>query len=227
MKDAIGMFVGWSYPLVAVVLIVMAATLKGLRGRAWLISHLGLNLVVMLVWRLPQLLLKLNIIKDVSVFYSQCGISLNVLGLIAYCLLIPFVLVSSNNTDVGQQQSEGNNSMTGLFSMTGRYNRARYFWTVFVMSLVLYVLCFVLGLAIGSAGGNPAIAAGLSLFITIPGSVIIAFQVVKRLHDLDRPGSHYWLLWIPFYNIYLGLVILFNKGTAGMNKYGPDPLAGK
>lgn len=117
--------------------------------------------------------------------------------------------------------------MSGLFSMNGRYNRGRYFWTVFVMSLVLYALCFVLGLAIGSAGGGPAAAAGLSLFITIPGTVIIAFQVVKRLHDLDRPGSHYWLLLIPFYNIYLGLVILFKKGTAGENKYGPDPLAGK
>ena len=115
----------------------------------------------------------------------------------------------------------------GLFSMEGRYNRARYFWTVFVLSLVLYVVCLVLGRAIGSAGGTPATGAVLSLLITIPGTVIIAFQYVKRLHDLDRPGSHYWLFLIPFYNIYLGLVLLFKKGTEGANKYGPDPLAGK
>ena len=56
--------------------------------------------------------------------------------------------------------------------------------------------------------------------------IINAFAAVKRFHDLDRPGTHYWLLLIPFYNIYLGLVLLFEKGTVGDNKYGPDPLGG-
>ena len=53
----------------------------------------------------------------------------------------------------------------------------------------------------------------------------MAFEVVKRLHDLDRPGTHYWYLLIPFYNIYLGLLLLFKRGTSGCNQYGDDPLA--
>ena len=95
----------------------------------------------------------------------------------------------------------------GLFSMEGRYNRAKYFWVVFALSVVSQIVCFVLGAAIGASGGDPATASLLSLIITIPISVICAFQVVKRLHDLGRPGTHYWLLLIPLYNIYFGLLI--------------------
>jgi len=47
---------------------------------------------------------------------------------------------------------------------------------------------------------------------------------VKRLHDLDRPGWHWWLLLIPLVNIYMGLVLLFAKGTQGPNQFGRDPL---
>ena len=49
---------------------------------------------------------------------------------------------------------------------------------------------------------------------------------IKRLHDLERPARHWLLLMVPVYNIYLGLVLLFKKGTEGPNEFGPDPLAG-
>ena len=60
--------------------------------------------------------------------------------------------------------------------------------------------------------------------IALAGAVVAAFQAVKRLHDLGRPGWHYWLLLIPLYNIYLAIVLLFVKGTPGTNPYGVDPL---
>ena len=49
---------------------------------------------------------------------------------------------------------------------------------------------------------------------------------IKRLHDLDRPAWHWFLLMVPVYNIYLGFVLLFQKGTDGPNQFGPDPRAG-
>jgi uncharacterized membrane protein YhaH (DUF805 family) len=55
--------------------------------------------------------------------------------------------------------------------------------------------------------------------------VVIADDIcvsVRRFHDLDRPGSDYWLLLIPFYNIYLGFVLLFKGGTDGPNQYDED-----
>ncbi len=39
---------------------------------------------------------------------------------------------------------------------------------------------------------------------------------LRRLEDLGRPRSHFWLLLIPVYNIYLGLVLLFQPGTDQM-----------
>ncbi len=40
-----------------------------------------------------------------------------------------------------------------------------------------------------------------------------AMATVKRLHDIGRPGSHYFLLLIPFYNLYLQCCLLFKKGV--------------
>jgi uncharacterized membrane protein YhaH (DUF805 family) len=59
------------------------------------------------------------------------------------------------------------------------------------------------------------------------GNTLSALQIVKRLHDLDRPGTHYWLLLIPLYDLYLVLILLFKKGAGGPNRYGSDPLAGR
>jgi uncharacterized membrane protein YhaH (DUF805 family) len=74
-------------------------------------------------------------------------------------------------------------------------------------------------------GTELAFAMGLGIFFVIPGTIIIsALQIVKRLHDLGRPGTHYWLMLVPFYNLYLAWVLLFKKGTTGPNQYGNDPL---
>ncbi|WP_282753517.1 DUF805 domain-containing protein [Desulfuromonas thiophila] len=115
----------------------------------------------------------------------------------------------------------------GLFSMEGRYNRAKYFWVMLAIAVVGQLISVGIGIAVGSSGGDPEAAGAIGLIVGIGIAVVYAFQVVKRLHDLDRPGTHYWLALIPIYNIYFGLLLLFKKGTEGENKYGPDPLAGK
>jgi uncharacterized membrane protein YhaH (DUF805 family) len=115
--------------------------------------------------------------------------------------------------------------MTDFLSMKGRLNRASYFLHEISIFGLMFVIITQIGLATdGYRTGNVG-AAVLFLWIAgIGGNILYAIQTVKRLHDLDRPGSHYWLLLIPFYNIYLTLVLLFKKGTEGSNSYGPDPL---
>jgi uncharacterized membrane protein YhaH (DUF805 family) len=109
---------------------------------------------------------------------------------------------------------------TNLLSMEGRLNRAAYFGRALAISAVMMLIGAAMGATMGQdAAREPAGGVGLA------GTVVIAFQAVKRLHDLDRPGTHYWLLLVPFYNIYLSLILLFKKGTDGSNRYGPDPLA--
>ncbi|MFA5987195.1 MAG: DUF805 domain-containing protein [Candidatus Paceibacterota bacterium] len=102
-----------------------------------------------------------------------------------------------------------------LFSYSGRMNRAKYISYALIASIVAWVLTYV-----------------LRSFVVVSGLISLAFLVigsmlvVKRLHDIERPGWHFWLFLVPFYDIYLGILLLFKKGTAGVNGYGPDPLAG-
>jgi uncharacterized membrane protein YhaH (DUF805 family) len=91
------------------------------------------------------------------------------------------------------------------------------------VNLVAFVAAFLLG---GITGEHAEPAALLVLYLlSVAGAVATAFEAVKRLHDLEPPGAHYWLLLIPFYNMYLALVLLFKRGTSGPNRYGEDPLA--
>ncbi len=114
--------------------------------------------------------------------------------------------------------------MTEFFRLSGRVNRLKYFAYTLVITVVCYAAAFWLGLLVGLTGGTDATASFLGGVLGLGANVLIAFQVVRRLHDLDRPGWQYWLLLIPFYNIYLGLVLYFVKGTDGSNSYGEDPL---
>ncbi len=113
--------------------------------------------------------------------------------------------------------------MRTFFSVHGRYNRARYFWAQ------LGILVVVFGGALG-AGFAKVLPTGQSATaiwwaILLVGNGLSALQMVKRLHDLDRPGTHYWLLLVPLYDLYLVLCLLFERGVRGPNRYGSDPQA--
>jgi uncharacterized membrane protein YhaH (DUF805 family) len=117
--------------------------------------------------------------------------------------------------------------MNGLFSPRGRLNRARYLVSCLAIGMLVEMASFLSGLLVGvSLGEAPEpVAAVLGGTIGLAGTVMMACEVVKRLHDLERPGTHFWYLLIPFYNLYLGLLLLFKRGTSGPNQYGDDPLA--
>jgi uncharacterized membrane protein YhaH (DUF805 family) len=112
------------------------------------------------------------------------------------------------------------NLLTSAFSMEGRLNRGRF---LLLISLVYLGWFSLLALIFAIANEQTASSLGLaSFFVLIP---MHALQIVKRLHDLGRPGTHYWLGFIPVYNVYFILVLWFKRGTTGPNKYGPDLLA--
>ncbi|MBT4913097.1 MAG: DUF805 domain-containing protein [Longimicrobiales bacterium] len=109
-----------------------------------------------------------------------------------------------------------------LFTMEGRANRAWYFWHIILDDLAILTaiamcagLVFVTGSPLFILPGIGAVVAGLWAGIAI---------TVKRLHDLDRPGWHWFLLAVPLYNIYLAIVLLFGRGSWGQNQFGADPL---
>lgn len=110
--------------------------------------------------------------------------------------------------------------LTSAFSMEGRLNRSRFLLLIFLVYFGWFL--FVLLITIITDQETANVAAGAAFLVVVP---LHAFQVVKRLHDLGRPGVHYWLGFIPIYNIYFMLMLLLKKGTVGANKYGREPIS--
>jgi uncharacterized membrane protein YhaH (DUF805 family) len=101
-----------------------------------------------------------------------------------------------------------------FFSTKGRTNRLKYHLSVTIpMSFINIILA--------SESGNEKMIFVLGYFFILPLSVI---QIIKRFHDLGKPGWYFFLLLIPFYNIYLCIRLFFIRGDIGPNKYGQDPL---
>lgn len=117
----------------------------------------------------------------------------------------------------------GGLAIARFFSIRGRYNRTAYFWSQFGIVVLVYGATFSAGFAKLLPTGQSATIIWYAVLLV--GNFLSALQIVKRLHDLDRPGTHYWFLLIPLYDLYLVLVLLFTRGTSGPNRYGSDPLA--
>jgi uncharacterized membrane protein YhaH (DUF805 family) len=112
--------------------------------------------------------------------------------------------------------------MNLLFSYNGRIRRM-HFW---LGLLGLWIVAFVVGMVLAMAF-HPAMTMGLPQYsgvgLIVYWLVNLAFAYmsiaiwVKRMHDTDRSG---WWVLLPIFNI---VVCGFFAGTAGPNKFGPDP----
>jgi len=117
----------------------------------------------------------------------------------------------------------------------GRSRRREYWlWLLFVVAALLALMYLDAALGLGgsaeSYAGDGAVGFRLSgglltllfaLAMFVPGLAVS----VRRLHDVDRSGWTLLLALIPFVNLYL-LYLYVQPGTAGDNRYGPDPKAG-
>jgi uncharacterized membrane protein YhaH (DUF805 family) len=105
---------------------------------------------------------------------------------------------------------------------SGRARRAE-FWYFALFNLIFAVILTVLDRVLGLAGEN-----GLGpLYVIYLLAIILPSLAVefRRLHDTDR--SAWWILiaFVPIVGFIVLIVFFCQKGTAGQNKYGPDPLA--
>lgn len=135
-----------------------------------------------------------------------------------------------------------------LFSFQGRMSRSEYWLRYVVPLLLLYVGLLVLLLVIslvfgvvqslttaysfeqgGAEFGALQIVGVVAMILTVF-AASIAFlwagiaSAVKRLHDCNRTGWFYLLVFIPGIGPLVMLIWLgFIRGTVGENKFGPDP----
>ena len=105
-------------------------------------------------------------------------------------------------------------------NFSGRAARSEFwFWTLFAILASVAGELIDLVLFANSDISPLQSLVGLALFL--PGLAVS----VRRLHDLDRTG---WWLLLMFTGIGIILLIVWDcmRGTAGPNRFGPDPLAG-
>lgn len=104
--------------------------------------------------------------------------------------------------------------MKDFFVPHGRITRSTYIKQLFLFFGIEMIFIFLFSTMPGYIGQS------LRLLSMLPYGYVIAMCKAKRLHDLGRPGYHYFLLFVPVYNIYLLCCLVFKKGEAEDNAYG-------
>lgn len=101
----------------------------------------------------------------------------------------------------------------GSFSFDGRVTRTNY---------LLYSIGGALGF--GFVGGLlGALAVPLGVIVFAVGSIYVISLSVRRAHDVDVTGLVVLLGAIPYLGFLVGLYLLLAPGTAGPNRFGPNP----
>jgi uncharacterized membrane protein YhaH (DUF805 family) len=122
-----------------------------------------------------------------------------------------------------------NNSFWKRF-FGGRINRLEYLVGV-ILSTTIYTILFAIMnmvnfMRITSTDGQAGLSAPIGVAVTILFVILMFYNFsfsIRRLHDLDKSGWLCLLSFIPFANIYIGIITLFQGGAASENKYGFQP----
>lgn len=109
------------------------------------------------------------------------------------------------------ESAHSKTAKTGLFSgRIGRLRFAAYFLLIGLISRAL------IGVLDGSEDGLVLI---LQLLLVVMATSVI----VRRFHDIDRPGWMWIVMWVPLLNLFWFVYLLMRKGTEGDNRFGPQP----
>lgn len=110
-------------------------------------------------------------------------------------------------------------------NFSGRARRKEYWMFILVNILIFLVLALVLR-SITDMIGIPEIKTIISSILAIYfiGIIIPLFSLItRRLHDINKSGSYYFIRFIPLIGPIWFIVLMSTEGTKGQNKYGSDP----
>lgn len=114
----------------------------------------------------------------------------------------------------GQAISSG---FSNYVNFSDRASRSEYwFWILFII-----IAEIVTTLIDSLIGHGREVVTGLFGLATFLPSLAVA---IRRLHDLDRTGWWVLLGLIPLVGWIILIIWYCTKGTAGPNRFGPDPL---
>ena len=111
---------------------------------------------------------------------------------------------------------------------SGRARRKQFWLFLLVMLIITWIAMFVdtvTGVAIPLEIMGQMVGIGVFYTVVVLALVLPTLAVtVRRLHDTNRRGWWYFILFVPFIGWIWILVLLCLKGTEGENRFGPDPL---
>ena len=113
----------------------------------------------------------------------------------------------------GQAVTSGFSNYVNFSDRACRSEYWYWFLFIFLAEMATGIIDYVIGIQLTTSL--------LALGVFLPGLAI----GVRRLHDLDRTGWWLFLSLIPLIGAIVLLVWFCTKGTAGPNRFGPDPLA--
>jgi len=103
--------------------------------------------------------------------------------------------------------------------------RRKEFWTFFLTNLLIALSLRGIDILLGT--WNPDDRFGLVSFIFEVVILIPTIAVsIRRLHDTNRSGWQYLILFIPFIGWIYFLVLMAENSQPSENRYGPQPKAG-
>lgn len=114
--------------------------------------------------------------------------------------------------------------LTHYSLLKGRARRSEY-WNFVLFCLLLSVMCAVLDVVFGTyvvISGSvkiPLISTLASLSVAVPSICTL----VRRLHDIGKPGTWYFISFVPLVGTIILLVWLCRDSEPNENRYGPSP----
>jgi uncharacterized membrane protein YhaH (DUF805 family) len=112
----------------------------------------------------------------------------------------------------GQAISSG---FSNYVNFADRASRSEYwYWVLFI--IIAEIVTSIIDYAIGAQ-----VLTGIFGLATLLPNIAVA---IRRLHDLDRTGWWIFLGLIPVIGTIILLIWFCTRGTAGPNRFGPDPL---
>jgi len=115
------------------------------------------------------------------------------------------------------------NCLKKYVTFEGRARRTEY-WMFYLFNIVFQIAAVILdNLLKTTIGGLPygVIYLLYSLAIFLPTIAVI----VRRLHDVDKAGYWFFIIFVPLIGSIWLLVLECTEGTRGENQYGADPKA--
>ena len=109
-------------------------------------------------------------------------------------------------------------------TFSGRARRKEYWFFILFYVLIVIALSIIDGIVGTTMESGGGILSSLFVLAMLIPSISVG---VRRLHDTDKSGWFILLGLIPLVGPIILLVFFVMDGTAGDNRFGPNPKAGE